>query len=76
LIVVDIPNGLLVSNVLVLTSNIPTYNKLNLQEVIESIFEFASKYIHDDGVILLFHPENGKVKEFTLERDDTYGFVY
>jgi hypothetical protein len=47
---------------------------LNQEEIIEPIFEFVSEYIHDDGAILLFHLENGKVKQFTLEHAYTYGF--
>ena len=74
LVIADIPDGLPVPNVSVPPSHIPTWNVLNQEEVIEPIFEFASEYIHDDGAILLFHPENGKVKEFTLERAHTYGF--
>ena len=74
LIVVDIPDGLPVPNVSESPSHVPAWNLLNEEEMIEPIFEFASEYVHDDGAILLFHPENGKVKEFTLERADTYGF--
>ncbi len=58
----------------VLPSDVPTWNVLNEEDVIEPIFEFASEYVHDDGAILFFHPENGKVKGFTLERANTYGF--
>ena len=74
LIVADIPDGLPVPNVSIPPSNIPSWNVLNQEEVIEPIFEFASEFIHDDGAILLFHPQNNKIKKFTLEHVDTYGF--
>jgi hypothetical protein len=74
LIVADILDGLPVLNVSESPSHVPAWNLLNEEEMIEPIFKFASEYVHDDGAILLFHPENGKVKEFTLERADTYGF--
>ncbi len=74
LVVADIPDGLPMSNISVPPSHVPIWNVLNQEEVIEPIFEFASEYVHDDGAILLFHPENGKVKEFTLEHADMYGF--
>jgi len=74
LIVVDIPNGLPVLNVSVPPSHIPTWNMLNQKEIMESIFEFALKYIHDDEAILLFHPTNKKIREFTLEYANMYGF--
>lgn len=74
LIVADIPDGLPVPNVSEPPSHVPTWNLLNEEKMIELIFEFALEYIHDDGAILLFHPENGKVKKFTLEHADTCGF--
>jgi hypothetical protein len=59
-IVVDIPNGLPVSNVSESLSHVLAWNLLNEEEMIEPIFEFASEYVHDDGAILLFHPKKRK----------------
>ena len=42
-------------------SSVPKWNKLP-DRFVETIFEFASGLVHDNGVLLLFHPDDLQMK--------------
>ena len=39
------------------TSSVPEWNKLP-DRFVETVFEIASGLVHDNGVLLLFHPDD------------------
>ena len=55
--IADIPENLPVPNVSDLAYNVSSWNALDLNFLGE-LFDFADKIIHDDGALLLFHPDN------------------
>ena len=61
LMIMDVPEGLLVSMVSNLASSIPEWNKLP-ERFVEMVFEFASGLVHNNGVLLLFHPDDLQMK--------------
>jgi hypothetical protein len=61
LMVVDIPEDLPVPTVTSPGSSIPEWNKLP-DRFVETVFEIASGLVHDNGVLLLFHPDHLQMK--------------
>ena len=59
--IMDVPKGLAVSIVSDPTSYVHKWNKLP-ERFIETVFEFASRLVHDSGVLLLFHPDDLQMK--------------
>ena len=59
--ILDIPEGLPVPMVSDPASSILEWNKLP-ERFVETIFEFASGLVHDNGVLLLFHPDDLQMK--------------
>ena len=59
--IMDIPEGLPVPMVSDPASSVPEWNKL-LERFVETVFEFASGLVHDNDVLLLFHPDNLQMK--------------
>jgi hypothetical protein len=57
LMIMDIPEGLPVPMVNSPTSSIPEWNKRG-DDFLQTVFDFASGLVHDNGVLLLFHPDN------------------
>ena len=57
LMIMDIPEGLSVPTVASPTSSVPEWNKL-LDRFVETVFEIASGLVHDNGVLLLFYPDD------------------
>ena len=57
LMIMDIPEGLPIPTVASPASSVPEWNKL-LDRFMETIFEIASGLVHDNGVLLLFHPDD------------------
>ena len=57
LMIMDIPEGLPVPTVASPTSSVPEWNKLP-DRFVETVFEIASGLVHDNGVLLLFHPND------------------
>ena len=55
--IMDIPEGLPVPTVASPTSSVPEWNKLR-DRFVETVFEIASGLVHDNGVLLLFHPDD------------------
>ena len=53
----EVPEGLPVSMVSNPTSSVPEWNKLP-ERFVEMFFEFASGLVHDNGMLLLFHPDD------------------
>ena len=61
LMIFDVPEGLPVPMVSDPASSIPEWNKLP-ERFLETIFEFASGLVHDNGVLLLLHLDDLQMK--------------
>ena len=61
LMILDVPKGLPVPIVSDPTSSVLEWNKL-LERFVETVFEFASGLVHDNGVLLLFHLDDLQMK--------------
>ena len=61
LMIMDVPEGLPVPMVSDPASSILEWNKLP-ERFVETVFEFASGLVHDNGVLLLFHPDDLQMK--------------
>ena len=61
LMIMDIPEGLPVPTVSSPASSVPEWNKLP-DRYVETVFEFASGLVHDNGVLLLFHPDDLRMR--------------
>jgi hypothetical protein len=57
LMIMDIPEGLPIPMVSSLASSIPEWNKRG-DDFLQTVFDFASGLVHDNGVLLLFHPDD------------------
>ena len=55
--IIDILEGLPVPMVASPASSVPEWNKL-LDRFVETVLEIASRLVHDNGVLLLFHPDD------------------
>jgi hypothetical protein len=55
--IMDIPEGLPVPMVSSPASSIPELNKRG-DDFLQTVFDFASGLVHDNGVLLLFHPDD------------------
>ena len=56
-----IPEGLPVPMVSDPASSVPEWNRLP-ERFVETVFEFASRLVHDSGVLLLFHLDDLQIK--------------
>ena len=54
LMIMDVPEGLPVPMVSDPASSVLVWNKLP-KRFVETVFEFASRLVHDNGVLLLFY---------------------
>ena len=71
LVIADIPEGLPVPGISTPSSSIPSWNAKS-DKFLLVLFSFCMQYLHDDGVLLIFHPEDPKwTKELS-----TYFFNY
>jgi hypothetical protein len=61
LMIFDIPENLHVPNMSSLPSSIPDWNQMH-NDLLVSVFDFVSGHIHDDGILLLFLPNDLKLK--------------
>ena len=57
LMIMDILEGLPIPTVASPTSSVPEWNKL-LDRLLETVFKIASGLVHNNGVLLLFHPDD------------------
>jgi hypothetical protein len=57
LIIADIPKNLPVPNVSDPAYSVPSWNALD-PDFLGELFNFADEIIHDDGIFLLFHPDD------------------
>ena len=75
IVIVDIPENLPVPNVSDLAHSVPSYNALD-RDFFGELFDFADEIIHDDGALLLFHPDdNGDFKENIHDHFPSFGFT-
>jgi hypothetical protein len=59
--IVDIPEGLPVPMVSSLPTSVPEWNS-NDKNFLAMVFDFGSSLVHDNGVLLLFHKDNLKLR--------------
>jgi hypothetical protein len=69
----DIPENLLVPNMSSLPSSIPDWNQMH-KDLLISVFDFAGRHVHDDGVLLLFLPDDLKLKATLQVYMEAYHF--
>jgi hypothetical protein len=61
LMIVDIPEGLPVSMVSTPPTSVPGWNSAE-KNLLPMVFDFGSLLIHDNGVLLLFHKDDLKLR--------------
>ena len=74
LIIADIPENLPVPTVSIPSSTVPSWNSRE-SGYVESIFEFASYYLQNDGALLLFHCDDRDLCTEVFDLADSYDFV-
>jgi hypothetical protein len=75
LVIADIFENLSVPNISDPAYCIPSWNALNL-DFLGEIFDFADEIVHDDGALLLFHPDdNGDFNESIQDHFVAFGFT-
>ena len=75
LVIADLPENLPVPNVSYPSYNIPTWNALDT-DFLGELFDFADEILHDDGALLLFHPDdNGDFRESIQDHFAAFGFT-
>jgi predicted transcriptional regulator len=66
LVIADILEGLQVPRISTSPFSIPSWNAKS-DKFMLVLFSFCMQYLHDDGVLLIFHPEDPKwTKEFFM----------
>jgi len=65
LVIADFPDGLPVPGLSKPMSQVPTWN-VQVQDFLKLTIGFCGGYLHDDGALLLFYPENPQVKKELL----------
>jgi hypothetical protein len=73
LMIFDIPKNLPIPNMSILSSSIPNWNQMH-KDLLVSVFDFASGHVHDDGVLLLFLPNDLKLKAILQGYMEAYHF--
>ncbi len=75
LVIADLPENLPVPNVSVPSYNVPSWNSLD-SDFLSELFDFADELLHDDGALLLFHPDdNGEFRESIEAHFPAFGFT-
>jgi hypothetical protein len=67
------PDGLLVPNILTPQSKVPDWNVVN-DNWANPVFEFAQDVLQDDRAILLFYPDNPKLRASKDQAAEDFGF--
>ena len=75
LVIADIPENLPVPNVSDPSYSVPSWNALD-SDFLGELFDFADEILHDDGALLLFHPDdNGDIRESIEDHFAAFGFT-
>ena len=75
LVIADLPENLPVPNVSDPSYNVPSWNALD-SDFLDELFDFADEILHDDGALLLFHPDdNGELRESIEDHFAAFGFT-
>jgi hypothetical protein len=75
LVIADIPENLFVPNVSDPFYSVPSWNALD-SDFLGELFDFADEILHDDGALLLFHPDdNGDFRESIEDHFAAFGFT-
>ena len=69
----DIPSNLPVPNMFSLPSSILDWNQMH-NDLLVLVFDFASGHVHDDGILLLFLPDDLKLKATLQGYMEAYHF--
>jgi hypothetical protein len=75
LMIFDIPENLPIPNMSNLPSSIPDWNQMH-KDLLVSVFDFVGGHVHDDGVLLLFFPDDLKLKETLQGYMEAYHFSF
>jgi hypothetical protein len=70
----DIPKNLPIPNMSSLPSSIPDWNQMH-KDLLVSVFDFAGRHVHDDGILLLFLPDDLKLKATLQGYMEAYHFL-
>jgi hypothetical protein len=73
LMIVDIPEGLPVSMVSSPPTSVPEWNSDD-KNFLALVFDFGSSFLHDNGVLLLFHKDNLKLRANIRGYSNAYHF--
>jgi hypothetical protein len=73
LMIFDIHNNLPIPNMSSLPSSIPDWNQMH-KDLLVSVFDFAGGHVHNDGVLLLFFPDDLKLKATLQGYMEAYHF--
>ena len=73
LLIADIPENLPVPGISIPSTIIPPWN-VRPEKYVDTIFEFAEIYLHDDAALLLFHANDRDVLIDVEECAETYNF--
>jgi hypothetical protein len=74
LMVFDISKNLSVPNVSSLPSSILDWNQIG-DELLVLVFDFIGRHVHDDGILLLFLPDDLKLKATLQGYMEAYHFL-
>ncbi len=74
MIVADIPENLPVPRISKSYADVPEWNKCG-KMYMESIFEFADGFLHDDGALVLLHCDDRKLQKKVDKLADRYDMV-
>jgi hypothetical protein len=73
--IADIPENMHVPNISDPSYSVPSLNALD-SDFLGEFFDFADEILHDDGALLLFHPDdNGDLKESIEDHFVAFGFT-
>lgn len=61
LVIAEIPDGMPVPGISTESSTVPVWNAL-VPDFLKIVIGFSRKFMHDDGALLLFHPDNPQLK--------------
>lgn len=62
LVIADYPDGLPVPGVSMPPSSVPSWNE-KVSDFLTYVIGFCGLFLHDDGAVLLFYPENPLIKK-------------
>ena len=74
LIIYDVKTGLRVPGISKTAFDVPSWNEYSEQDT-ETLFEFAEKFLHKDGCILVTIPDVPKIRSVLVTYAHSYSFT-